>query len=570
MFITIIARTQMIIDYYQWNPSSPPCNLFGNTVNVPATINGTQSTVGHLTNIGQPQYSADRSIVLACSYNSGIYKGTQYQINYSFLAGYIYTIVVSAYNINQNGTGSNSSLVLNLNNGGNGTSNSCTGSGAIDPITSGNLKISNTINASNVPTNYSFNWSVLSSNYSFLTLGAVCPIGADNVQYVSIRKVTITATLAPPIFTISPNATSVVCGASTSRTFTVNNVNYSSGTLTYNWDLGTTPNGWLLGGIAAPQFTTTSSNNLTLVSSSTATTVKNVKVTPVLNGVNQSQLTSTVSVTPTVPSGGSYTISGNNQFCNSSNYTVSNLATGTYVSSWSATPSGIVTITNSSNTGTLTRVGNGQVTLRANVTDACGNTVQSNPLYILVGGPAKPTAVSFNFNGFYDETTPVPLARFKTYAVTVLFPTESDYSWALSNLNLLSGQGTQEISLNSSLPTNTPISISVAGVNVCGTGDPLVITGTIVSPSNGLRIAQPTIQFTQMGSIIRLKLEQPTSINEKREIRITDKTGRVVKQIFINNQAKDVVINIADLKSDFYYVQIFNGNQFVTKPVFKY
>lgn len=52
----IKLSAQTIIDYQAWNPSSPPCNLFGSATNVPATINGSSGTVAHLTAIGQPQY----------------------------------------------------------------------------------------------------------------------------------------------------------------------------------------------------------------------------------------------------------------------------------------------------------------------------------------------------------------------------------------------------------------------------------------------------------------------------------------------------------------------------------
>lgn len=36
------------IDYQAWNPSSPPCDVFNTVTNVPATINGTSSIIGHL------------------------------------------------------------------------------------------------------------------------------------------------------------------------------------------------------------------------------------------------------------------------------------------------------------------------------------------------------------------------------------------------------------------------------------------------------------------------------------------------------------------------------------------
>lgn len=45
-----IAFSQNVtINYQTWNPPSPPCDVFNAATNVPATINGTNSTISHVT-----------------------------------------------------------------------------------------------------------------------------------------------------------------------------------------------------------------------------------------------------------------------------------------------------------------------------------------------------------------------------------------------------------------------------------------------------------------------------------------------------------------------------------------
>lgn len=139
--ISISAQT-IVADYQNWNPSSPPCNLFGSSTNVPITINGNASTLAHLTNIGQPSYDAvTRSVNLDCSFavNSAVSQGTQYQIAYAFQFGYSYQIIINAAVINSTNTGGNASAVFNLNSGGNGNNFACSGKQNISNTTSGNL-----------------------------------------------------------------------------------------------------------------------------------------------------------------------------------------------------------------------------------------------------------------------------------------------------------------------------------------------------------------------------------------------------------------------------------------------
>lgn len=78
------------IDYEAWNPSNPPCSLFVNVTNVPAT--GTSSgTIEHQRKLGQTEYNAtDKSIQIQTVFETvgSVSKGGGYRIAYNFKSGY--------------------------------------------------------------------------------------------------------------------------------------------------------------------------------------------------------------------------------------------------------------------------------------------------------------------------------------------------------------------------------------------------------------------------------------------------------------------------------------------------
>lgn len=155
---------------------------------------------------------------------------------------------------------------------------------------------------------------------------------------VLINSITIVETAPSPAFTITPSSVSIPCGTSTTQTFTVNNVNNTQGTLSYDWNLGSANNGWIYQGSAAPQTFTTSTNSIQLTSSSTATSLSSVSVTVKINGTNFTTLTSAVTLTtPTY----NFSISGPDLICNTADYSIPNLPAGASVS-WAINPSAAV------------------------------------------------------------------------------------------------------------------------------------------------------------------------------------------------------------------------------------
>ena len=137
---SVVAQT--IINYQTWTGASG-CNIFSSAINVPATINGSNGSIAHRSNIGQPTYAG--GIVLNCEAeldgngNTIGYKGTEYGLTYNFFKqGYSYKININAAWFNS-GTSSYAPLRLLPNSGGISTSTQCNGVDNIDPNLSGNL-----------------------------------------------------------------------------------------------------------------------------------------------------------------------------------------------------------------------------------------------------------------------------------------------------------------------------------------------------------------------------------------------------------------------------------------------
>lgn len=83
------SQTTTIINYQTWTGATG-CNIFGSSTNVPVTINGTNSTMAHSTNQGQPTYdgSPNNSVDLIAAPNNNQIAGTQY--HWQFFYGLCY------------------------------------------------------------------------------------------------------------------------------------------------------------------------------------------------------------------------------------------------------------------------------------------------------------------------------------------------------------------------------------------------------------------------------------------------------------------------------------------------
>lgn len=97
IFFNSASFSQTIINYQTWTGASG-CNIFSSSTNVPATINGTNGTIPHLTAIGQPTYdNTDKCVKLDCNIINGSQnRGTEYTATVNLKQGYSYKITINA------------------------------------------------------------------------------------------------------------------------------------------------------------------------------------------------------------------------------------------------------------------------------------------------------------------------------------------------------------------------------------------------------------------------------------------------------------------------------------------
>lgn len=587
-FLLLLSRLeaqQTVIDYQNWNTYPANCNVFSAPINVPSTINGSPSSLTHLTNIGQPTNSSiNNAIELSCNINNFTqYFGTQYQINNNFQSGYTYTIKIDAKISTLSPDGA--FLVIDLNNGGNGSNTFCNGAQLINPTTSGNLIRSILITGSNF-TEYTFaNIPPQGNSFSALTIAAKTTIASAYTASIYIRKITIIATPATPTFTLSPSPTlQIPIGSIQTKVFTVNNVYNSPGTQSFSWNLGSSTNGWFYQGIPATQFITTNNNSLTLTSSN-CSSLNTVSVTPILNSVNYPTLS--CSVSRPIPPIESFYISGPNEFCNNGTYTLGgNDLCGATVN-WS-----LGYLNNDPNVGqlscttcpttTINKINNGSVKLIATVTFPNSTTYTYEKL-IGVGSPV--------IRGWYNSPTnniqPLnPSSKFQLNwndaCYTTFISTNMDIT-ANSNIvweNAGSSGGVTWYQNGSNLnfyfsDLNQYAYFRVTASNSCGSNSYLYRFQSVsdgCSNSSMLRVSVSPNPATSYLNVSLTDLNDTKSIKEIKKIRIIDNTGN--EKLDINyklNEKSDIKqIDISNLNPDIYSIIVWGSTGLKIEKFIKY
>ena len=337
LFLYQGSFAQLIIDYESWTGATG-CNIFSSSTNVPCSLNGSSSIIAHLSLIAQPEYAGDpdNAVSMDCRpvyLNGSIthYEGTEYRITYTFKQNHSYFIEITAMCISAAGS-PNAVLRLQANNGSGTASSACNGPDNIDPTLTGGLMTYNNISSSQYAT-YNFSYAPFASQQSYLNIAAIPPANTGN-QTILIRNIKITETPPGPSFSLSPTSVNVSCGSTVNQTFTVTNLSNTPG-VTYEWDLGSSMNGWLYNGIPAQQVIATgSTNSITLTSVSCSNVLSNVSAVIKINNVTHQTITANASIS--LPE---YNISGKAIICNSETYTLNGNLPCNATIHWSLSPS---------------------------------------------------------------------------------------------------------------------------------------------------------------------------------------------------------------------------------------
>ncbi len=388
--------------------------------------------------------------------------------------------------------------------------------------------------------------------------------GSASVNTALISKVTIIET-APTSFTTSPTTINKTCGTALSQTFTVTGANVPSGaTVSYLWNLGSSSNGWLYNGSAASATITTSTNTLALTATDCGTKPNNITVTATVNGTNYTA--GTITVNSVVPS---FSISGANSLCTSTeNYSIGTLPCSATVI-WDATPSGIVSISSSGNTATLTKIGNGNVTLTATVSNACGNTpIVVTKANIVVGTPTITTNGTVAI--YYNPGDENPVCRNQGTTFDLNYSGANSVTWSY-----VSNQGNPQPSWSQTSTdgvyveffkaTQQTLLLHVAATNGCGTTGYDI--GFVAVDCAGFMAM--TISPNPTTGDLQIEATGTNKTTTIKEIEVADKFGNIKKKIKFNDDTKKCKINIADLPADVYFIRVYDGKTWTTKKIIK-
>lgn len=576
-----ITFSQTIINYQTWTGASG-CNIFASSTNVPATINGVNSTVAHLTAIGQPTYdNVNKSVNLVSEIINGSQnQGTEYRTTVNFKLGYSYKITINAARIMSQQTGANVLLRLDLNNGGSGGNTVCNGTGVIDANGSGNLKKSFQITGTSFA-DYVFDYNSLSAAQIYLMVAAIPP-AASVYQTILIRKITITETAPPISFTITPNPVSVVCGKVNPVTLTVNNVNNTPGVTGYTWNLGA-GNTWFYNGSVAPATISTTTN--TLILSPTCGIIPTSVTASVSAGIN-SYPTNTATISSVNET---LSITGSSPLCSGSAiYSVLNLPIcGATVNNWNATPSGIVQITdNGNNTATISKLADGQVTVTAtvNLTNPCNTSTVNLSVPLSTSGtqPSGYYIINSNYNQpiqrpLYTNNSPIWLPPNQSFGVTV-YMTNPYINWARAASSFPFSWSSSATQLNftgtagSTAYNQRNGTFELTANTGCGVTT-TAFTWPVIVQSGGFRIAaSPNPVKDNLAVSLFNESTEVKGLSKTETITISlynlNSTIAIKTWTFKNTQLK-FNLNLSDIKHGYYILKVQKGKYQQSEKIIK-
>lgn len=249
-----------------------------------------------------------------------------------------------------------------------------------------------------------------------------------------------------PTFAISPTSTSIACGDTSARTFTVTPANIPTGsTVTYQWSYS----GW--------NVVSSTTNSKTLQPSSGTTLPSSVSVTPYINGVAQPSISCSVSRSGL---GTSAIIAGATNICSGTSfYTITGVLAGQTVS-WSLSNPSIATLSNQSNTGTnITFNGNGAQTLTATITNICGQTV-TKPFQINSG------ATTFTSSATITGAS-TTCSSSSTYSISGILAGQT-VNWSSSNTSIATISNPTSSSVTINIGSSGSFNLIATILNSCG------------------------------------------------------------------------------------------------------
>ncbi|MCC6257881.1 MAG: hypothetical protein IT254_06145 [Chitinophagaceae bacterium] len=558
MHLSILAFSQTEYYYDYTTLSNSQCNVF-----YPAKIINSRS---HTSTCGQPTYNnINHSIVLDSKIlSSSLTYGTEFKIEFPFKQAYSYVIRVNAWAIRSQSSDPYPSLHVDFASTSSGSGIYCSGP---EPINyTGNQ--SQPVNIGSGFENYEFSFSLLSAAKNFIYISNLPPV---NTIYssIEIRKITIIETPPPPTFNIAPSSVNITCGTTTPTTFTINNVYNISGVSAYTWNLGATPNGWLLpNGSPAPASYSTGLNNTITLTPACGLAQKNVSASVTVYGSNYNSINSSI-ISIAQPS---LSITGNSSLCSgSTNYSIAGLPCNSSIV-WNApsTNYGTLSNLNSSPTTLTTGTSSGNITLIANVT-SCGTTLQvTKPVHI---GPYTSSDFNLNVDGAINGY--LQWCPNKTYSFYVnsgtLGATGSNYLWTIPTGWTQNYISNYLCVLNSPNTTSPPTgSINVSFTEGCGTT--VNKSMFLAYSSTACNYTNPCFQYSPNPASSYLNISVASGCIGSTYIRkielVRASTGTsVYYQDYTYGSVTSTTIVMSSYPTGIYYLKIFDGTNWSTYSI---
>jgi hypothetical protein len=381
---------------------------------------------------------------------------------------------------------------------------------------------------------------------------------ANGTNYISCTHPLIKT--PTPTFLLVPTYVNMLCNSTSAKTFTVNNIYDSQGTLSYSWNVG---NGWKQNGVPVSGTFITTTNSITLEPVSGTVLPSNVSVTTTLDGVQYGTNTSPVTrsdILQTITSilGTSTLCSGNTNY----NFGTENVLTGQTVT-WSLSNNTVATLSNASNMGvTLNQIGNGAVTLTATISNGCGQSYSKSknlfggtpPAFAVARGLAEDENCDTKYH--YVPFTIANSSSLLNYNFTVFGFPPSTYQGVNYNGHHI---------LRFSKSFSGWIEFSVSASNGCGTTytyrEAYIDNCSSIPYSSQLRSSEPVSVFkvypNPSNDVVYLNLVDTNNIPEKNaQIKavLYDMLGFEKKNIKVKDNK--AVIGMSDLTSGLYVLKV--------------
>jgi hypothetical protein len=397
---------------------------------------------------------------------------------------------------------------------------------------------------------------------------------------------------------MSPASTQIQCTSTSSKTFTVQTTGTIVCPISYIWNLGPN-NHWKYNNASAQSSFTTATNSITLTPESGTTLPSDVKVTPVLDGVNQPELTSAVSWTTP-----NYGILGGGNICTgtSPSFYVYNTTSGSsyhwgYTSLLPNYGINVVQVNSPySSQTTLTKLTDGVIALSVHVVNACqqATDVIRN---VSVGGYSQTASLLSGYMLAYPPcqgqgctvspvSSSIQFSALNGYSGAAYLNCQNDLQ--LYNTELEGGTWSLISGTTSNWYSNIGTHLTFYGSqtgmlkfrltsnNSCGNQyyDIYFYPTQYTYSQYSLYTLSPNpANSTLLVSVDENKLAKEniraTDGQDIKEITILDKMGMPLKKQNFGGHVRKTTVNISKLKPGFYILRIFDGANYTSLKFIK-